>query len=200
SARVRSLRMPASQPVRRSGGSWLPWLLCLVFAGAAGYVGFLYYGLHDQLQKDAEAAEKADPAKQPAARARDIGPGEVTLENKGYIIPVHQIQVSPKVSGMITKLHFKEGDIVEKGTLLAEFEDVNYRADRDRAEAYLLEAKRNLEVLTKYRKMEIEQAKAKLDEMVAQVAQLESDYQRSSVLRQRGTLAELDYEKARSSY
>src|SRR5262249_49770980 len=200
SDRVRSLRMPASQPVRRSGGSWLPWILCLFLAGAAGYVGYLYYGLHEQLQSDKEAAGGKDQTKQSGGKARDVGPGEVTLENKGYIIPVHQIQVSPKVSGMITKLHFKEGDIVEKGTLLAEFEDVNYKADYDRARATLMEAERNLEVLTKYRKQEIEQAKAKLDETVAQINQLESDYQRSLTLRQRGTLAELDFEKARSSY
>jgi len=200
SDRVRSLRMPASQPVQRARGSWLPWILCLFLAGAAGYVGYLYYGLHEQLQSDKEAAEGKDQTKQSGGKARDVGPGEVTLENKGYIIPVHQIQVSPKVSGMITKLHFKEGDIVEKGTLLAEFEDVNYKADYDRARATLMEAERNLEVLTKYRKQEIEQAKAKLDETVAQISQLESDYQRSLTLRQRGTLAELDFEKARSSY
>jgi multidrug resistance efflux pump len=200
SDRVRSLRMPASQPVRRSGGSWLPWILCLFLAGTAGYVGYLYYEAHEQLQADKEAAESKDQTKQAGGKARDVGPGEVTLENKGYIIPVHQIQVSPKVSGMITKLHFKEGDIVEKGTLLAEFEDVNYKADYDRARASLMEAERNLEVLTKYRKQEIEQAKSKLDETVAQISQLESDYQRSMTLRQRGTLAELDFEKARSSY
>jgi multidrug resistance efflux pump len=200
SDRVRSLRMPASQPARRSGGSWLPWILCLVLAGAAGYAGYLYYTVHEQLQADKESVEAKDQSKQAGGRARDVGPGEVTLENKGYIIPVHQIQVSPKVSGMITKLHFKEGDIVEKGTLLAEFEDVNYRADYDRARASLLEAEHNLEVLTKFRKQEIEQAKAKLDETVAQISQLESDFQRSMTLRQRGTLAELDFEKARSAY
>jgi len=200
SDRVRSLRMPASQPVRRSGGSWLPWILCLLLAGGAGYLGYLYYTAHEQLQADKESAESKDQTKQAGGKARDVGPGEVTLENKGYIIPVHQIQVSPKVSGMITKLHFKEGDIVEKGTLLAEFEDVNYKADYERARATLAEAERNLEVLTKYRKQEIEQAKSKLDETVAQISQLESDYQRSMTLRQRGTLAELDFEKARSSY
>jgi multidrug resistance efflux pump len=200
SDRVRSLRMPASQPVHRSGGTWLPWILCLLMACAASYVGYLYYAAHEQLQSDKEAAETNAQTKQASGKARDIGPGEVTLENKGYIIPVHQIQVSPKVSGMITRLYFKEGDIVEKGKLLAEFEDVNYRADRDRAQAALEEASRNLEVLTKYRKQEIEQAKAKLDEARAQLVQLESDYQRSLRLRRTGTLAELDYEKADSLY
>jgi HlyD family secretion protein len=200
SDRVRSLRMPDRQPVQRSRGSWLPWILCLILAGAGSYLGYLYYAAHEQLQNDKESAETKGQASLTGAKGRDIGPGEVTLENKGYIIPVHQIQVSPKVSGMITRLHFKEGDIVEKGTLLAEFEDVNYRADRDRAKGSLQEATHNVEVLTKYRKQEIDQAKAKFDEARAQLVQLESDYQRSLRLRRTGTLAELDYEKADSLY
>src|SRR5439155_21001653 len=189
--RVRSLRMPEANQARRSRGSWLPWMLCLLLAGAAGYVGYLYYTANEQDQKDREAAEAATQATSVSGKARDIGPGEVTLENKGYIIPVHQIQVSPKVSGMVTHIYFKEGDIVDKGKLLVEFEDVSYRADRDRAGAMLEEAKRNLDVLTKYRQQEIEQAKAKLDEAKAQLVQLESDYQRSLRLRRTGTLADL---------
>jgi multidrug resistance efflux pump len=201
SDRVRSLRMPETAPPGRSGSSWFPWVLCLLLAGSAGYLGYLYYTLYELREQDKQAADAADQTKKTnLGKARDIGPGEVALENKGYIIPVHQIQVSPKVSGMVTHLYFKEGDIVEKGKLLVEFEDISYRADRDRAKGTLEEAKGNLEVLTKYRKQEIEQAKAKLDEARAQLAQLESDYQRSQRLRRTGTLAELDFEKADSSY
>src|SRR5262249_32878660 len=126
--------------------------------------------------------------------------GEVAHESKGYIIPVHQIQVSPKISGQIIKLHFKEGDVVKQGTLLAEFEDINYRADYDRAVAQLDEARRNLDVLTKYRQREIDQVKAKLDEAKAQLVQLESERSRSLRLRQTATLAEGDFEKADSAF
>jgi len=200
SDRVRSLRMPQASQARQSGGSWFPWILCLLLTGTASYVGFLYYTAQEQLRQDKETAEAAKETTPTTSKARDIGPGEVTLENKGYIIPVHQIQVSPKVSGQIIRLHFKEGDVVEKGKLLAEFEDIDYRAARDRAQAALLEAKRNLEVLTKYRAREIEQAKAKLDEAKAQLVQLESDRHRSMRLRSSGTLAEGDFEKADSAF
>src|SRR5438874_10635685 len=87
--RVRSLRMPEANQARRSRGSWLPWMLCLLLAGAAGYVGYLYYTANEQVQKDREAAEAATQSTSVSGKARDIGPGEVTLENKGYIIPVH---------------------------------------------------------------------------------------------------------------
>jgi multidrug resistance efflux pump len=201
SDRVRSLRMPQMHQGPKSGSSWLPWVLCLCLGGGGAYLGYLYWDAQRQLTTEKDAAETAKETKKTAAaKQRELGPGEVVLENKGYIIPLHQIQVSPKVSGMVTKLYFKEGDIVEKGKLLVEFEDINYRADRDRAKAIYEEAQHNVEVLTKYRAKEIEQAKAKLDEARAQLVQLESDYQRSARLRRTGTLADLDYEKADSSF
>src|SRR5262249_5966871 len=128
SDRVRSLRMPQMQPASRSRGSWLPWLLCVLLIGATGTIGYLYYDLqqeHEQIKQSAETAKQEK--KTAAAKQRELGPGEVVLENKGYVIPVHQIQVSPKVSGEIQELYFKEGDFVEKGKLLAKIEDVNYR-------------------------------------------------------------------------
>ena len=201
SDRVRSLRMPQMQPASRSRGSWLPWLLCVLLIGAAGTFGYLYYDLQQEHEQTKQSAENTKQEKKAAAaKQRELGPGEVVLENKGYIIPVHQIQVSPKVSGMVTHLYFKEGDVVEKGKLLVEFEDINYRADRDRAKGVYEEAQHNLNVLTKYRTKEIEQVKAKLDEAKAQLPQLESDYYRSARLRRTGTLADLDFEKADSSY
>jgi multidrug resistance efflux pump len=201
SDRVRSLRMPQMQQTPRSGGSWLPWALCLGFAAAGGYVGYLYYDVQKERQQEKETAETAkEEKKASAAKQRELGPGEVVLENKGYVIPVHQIQVSPKVSGEIQELYFKEGDFVEEGKLLAKIEDVNYKSDYERALGVLAEAKKNLEVLTKYRKREIEQAKAKLDEAKAQLVQLETDRLRSRRLLDRGSLADGDYEKSDSAF
>ena len=65
------------------------------------------------------------PADDDAPPLRDRPPrrwrrsGDVVLEAKGYIIPVHQIQVSPKVGGMIVWLDrdFEEGQCFKKGEL-----------------------------------------------------------------------------------
>jgi multidrug resistance efflux pump len=122
------------------------------------------------------------------------------LESKGYIVPVQQIQVSPKISGEITGLHFREGDFVKAGTLLAEIEDVNYRADRDHAQAVLEEAQENLLVLTRYRPQEIEQAKARWEEADAQRVQLNMDRKRSLLLRSGSAMAARDYEQADSQF
>jgi multidrug resistance efflux pump len=201
SDRVRSLRIPQMQQAPKSAGSWHPWVLCLCLTGAAGWLGYLYHDVRQERQNKKEAAQTATDAKKTATvKQRELGPGEVVLENKGYIIPLHVIQVSPKVSGMVTRLYFKEGDVVEKGQLLVEFEDVNYRADRDRAQGVYDEARCNLNALTRYRTKEIEQAKARVDEARAQLGQLQSDHQRSARLRRNGALANMDYEKAHSSF
>ncbi len=52
--------------------------------------------------------------------------GDVVLEAKGYIIPVHQIQVSPKVAGMLVDIHprLEEGARFKVGDVLAKIEDV----------------------------------------------------------------------------
>jgi len=129
-----------------------------------------------------------------------IPSGDVVLESKGNIVPVHQIQVSPKVSGMVEKLYIEEGKRVQKGDVLAELEKVNYVASRDHAKAVWEETQQNLLMLTEYRQREIDQAKARLDEATAQRKQLEIDYRRSLKLRPSGALADRDYEQAESAH
>lgn len=211
--RVRSLRMP-DQPPPRSGGSWLPWLLCLALLGGCGVLGYFVY--QDYLFQQELAAGNLDVLKERAPKVAEklqeqssggspqavggVGPGEVALESKGYIIPVHQITVSPKVGGLIKRLYFLEGDRVEKGKVLVELEDDNYRYDRDRAKGALEEAERQLQVLTTFRDRETDQALFKLEEAKAQMAQLESDLRRSERLRSGKVLDERDYELAKASY
>jgi multidrug resistance efflux pump len=126
--------------------------------------------------------------------------GDVVLESKGNIVPVHQVQVSPKVGGMVEKLYIEEGKRVQKGDILAEIENVDYQAARNHAQEALEEARQNLFELTEYRQTEIAQAKARWEEATAQRKQLEIDHRRSLLLRPTGALADRDYEQAESAY
>jgi multidrug resistance efflux pump len=72
---------------------------------------------------------------------------EVALENKGYLIPVAQVQVSPRVSSEITEIHFEEGTRVKKGDLLARIDPTPYDLDYKRAQALLEAARARLEAL-----------------------------------------------------
>ena len=125
------------------------------------------------------------------------------LESKGYIVPVHEILVSPKIAGMVLKLDIIEGKHVEKGFVLAELESVDYKAEMDCAKATLDGMKQKLlELHNGSRKEEIEEATAELEEAKAQLVQLKSTWQRMKKLHDLGTKAvtDNDYDISESSY
>jgi HlyD family secretion protein len=138
---------------------------------------------------------------EPAPLAPAAAPGEVVLQSTGYVVPAHQLLISPKVSGMITALNIEEGQRVKQGEVLAELESVDYKADVARARA-MLEATRHklLELERGSRPEEIGAAKAELAEAVAQRDQLLSQWKRTRSLRANKTVTENDYEQAESNY
>jgi len=85
----------------------------------------------------------------PSAAAGIADSGDVALQSTGYVIPAHQILVSPKVSGMVVALNFEEGLRVQKGDVLAELESVDYKADVARAAAVLESTRHRLLELTR---------------------------------------------------
>ena len=139
---------------RRHISGKLAWLLCvlLLFSTAGfGYRAFLSPA--DQPAFGNEAGGKDGPGDAP--KAPGAKPGEVVLESRGYIVPRHPIiQVSPKVSGMLMKLYVEEGKRVKAGDLLADIEDVEYKADHDRAVASLELAKHRLQELERNQETE----------------------------------------------
>jgi multidrug resistance efflux pump len=202
SERVQSLRLPSQQARGSSRGIlWLLGVLCCLLALSTGGLG--YYALN-RPEADASKSSESSPA---LGDGLSLGTssgmaslGSVVVESKGYITPVHQIQVSPKVSGMIVKLYFLEGKRVKKDEILAELEKVEYEADRNHAQAALDEAKQGLLELTQHREKEIAQAKARWEEAEVQRKQLELDRRRSNRLRTGNALADRDFEQADSAY
>jgi len=127
--------------------------------------------------------------------------GEVALEAKGYIVPAHQILVSPKVSGMIVKLDIEEGRRVNKGDVLAVLESTDYAADQQRAAATVrLMRERLRELENGNRPEEIQEAQADLLEAESLVPQLEAEYKRTAGLRVKNSATQQEYELAESKY
>ena len=125
----------------------------------------------------------------------------MVLESKGYIIPAHQILVSPKVSGMIVELHLEEGRRVHKGDVLAVLETTDYDADFARAEAMLAMARHKLSELEHgNRPEEIAAAQAELAEAQAQREQLKSAWRRNRPLKGTKVLSDTDYEQSESQF
>jgi multidrug resistance efflux pump len=191
--RVRSLRLPSQAPTR---GSRLPWILCGILLLTSVGFGFLAF--------TAGWAPNAEAAK-PAGKEADAvaGSGEVVLESKGYIIPAHQIQVSPKVGGLVTELNIEEGMRVQKGDILARIETDNYEADRDHAEAAVKVAAAQVE----HAEAGIQQAQASqrraeadLDQARAKLGQAERDWERARRLGPTGAMATVDYDTYKAAY
>ncbi len=148
--RVRSLRLPQQTLQRQRGIKGtvvLLSLVCLGLAGLASFLGYEYYVASDRLADlDKSRTKLADGVVGKIGDSRTASDsveggsaiassGEVVLERKGYIIPAHQIMISPKVSGMIESLNIEEGKRVKKGEILAQIETVDYQADYDHSRA-----------------------------------------------------------------
>jgi HlyD family secretion protein len=100
----------------------------------------------------------------------------------GKIQPETEVKISPDVSGEIVELHVKEGDFVQKGTLLFKIKPEIYISSRDRAAATL------------------NSTKARLAQVEAQLFQAELAYNRSKKLYEENTISQADFEQAESQY
>ena len=207
------MRLPAEVRAHRSGASLVPWLLCLLLAGAAGGLGYLYYQERNrdagadgsptnapQPGTEAKEARGTQPANAPVAAAASES-GSIALEAKGYVIPRREILVSPQVNGRLLKVLFEEGQRVEQNQVLAEIETTEFAAERQRTLALLESAKqRLLELEAGNRPEEIAQAEAELAEAKAQLPQAEAEWKRNSELRQSRTISPLEFEQSEAVF
>jgi multidrug resistance efflux pump len=141
--RVQGLRLPNRPAPRRSPLALVPWILCAVLLGTT-----VVLALRQPASVPGDDDAKRASEKAQAQAQAGVAPGDVMLDSKGYIVPIHQIQVSPKVSGTVLSLRteegvpIEEGLLVKKGCVLAVLEKVEYQADRDHCKGQV-EAARN---------------------------------------------------------
>lgn len=223
--KVRSLRIDSTTGSKRPPNrvllmASLGWCLAMAATGTAVLLGYKAY--RSPGMSGTEAENSASPSSSSASRistnpkpesqkesvsgkvgtATDTNQGEqVALESKGYVIPVHLILVTPKVGGMLTKLNIREGDIVEKGTILAEIEKVDYQSDVAKAQGLLAGAKhRLLELEVGARPEEKEQAEMELREAQRQLKQMELDLVRTKRLSDSASLSVRELEQSQYGY
>jgi membrane fusion protein (multidrug efflux system) len=87
----------------------------------------------------------------PAVNALVVKPQPVMKKVmvSGTLLANETVNLQPQVSGMITRLHFKEGDRVTKGALLVKINDAPQQALLQKQQASLEVAKNNLERVEK---------------------------------------------------
>jgi multidrug efflux pump subunit AcrA (membrane-fusion protein) len=64
----------------------------------------------------------------------------------GSVLSLHSVVVRPQIDGILTKIMVKEGQLVNKGDLLATIDDRSIRASLDQARAQLGESQAQLQV------------------------------------------------------
>jgi RND family efflux transporter MFP subunit len=183
SERVRSLRLSDNTQSGGQGGSLLPWILCGLLLVVCAAFGYRAYRVTPAADTTAGDDDKQSSSSSPAG-ATAASSGEVQLEAKGYVTPVHKIQVSPKVGGQVVFLArgFEEGAYFKEGDILCRIEDVDYKTDRDHTKAMLDSAEKDLQI------------------EMANLEQLKGIYERNAALYGTSAVSQNDYDVARTNY
>jgi multidrug efflux system membrane fusion protein len=138
---------------------------------------------HDKQQAAAEAARRAAGAGITVTTAQaKQGDINVYLDAIGTVTPVYTDSITSQVSGPIIEVHFKEGQLVQKGDLLIEIDPRPYQANLLQAQGTL---ERDQNVLAQAR-MDLERYRAALARNA--VAQQIVDDQEKLVLQDQGTV------------
>lgn len=107
-------------------------LLVLAVLAAGYFLTLAAMGDQAQAQLQSEAAEGAMPISVAAALSRDV---TEWTEFSGRLRAAEDVQVRPQVSGTIMEVHFKEGDLVQKGDKLFTLDLRPYQAAHAQAVA-----------------------------------------------------------------
>jgi HlyD family secretion protein len=127
-----------------------------------------WFGKEEAIQVAVEKAERRDIVE--------------TITANGKVQPETEVIISPDVSGEIVDLRVKEGDMVNRGQLLARIKPEVYISARDRSLAA------------------VNSSKARFSQAEAQFIQKELDYSRNKKLWEQQAISESGYETAVASY
>jgi membrane fusion protein, multidrug efflux system len=113
---------------------WIVGIVLLLLAVMA----YEMWRSHEAAEKAAEAARRAaqlgTPITTATAQKGDIG---VYLEAIGTVTPVFTDSIVSQVSGLVTQVYYKEGQLVQKGDALVDIDSRPYRATLLQAQGLL---------------------------------------------------------------
>ncbi|MBP7166121.1 MAG: efflux RND transporter periplasmic adaptor subunit [Bacteroidia bacterium] len=112
-----------------------------------------------------------------------------TVSANGKVQPEVELKIAADVSGEITELYVKEGDVVKKGTLLCRINPEVYASSFDRSEAAVNTSKANFQ-----------NSKSRLSQALSQFEQTELSFNRSKKLYDDKVISPAEFESAKSAY
>ncbi|HVH85247.1 MAG TPA: efflux RND transporter periplasmic adaptor subunit [Terriglobales bacterium] len=192
---LESLKIPRmADPVRRPQRSprALIVLLTLSLAGVAAATAAYIFRT---------SAPKVEVMRVLAAQDSAPSDAPVVLNDTGYIIAHHEIQVASKVSGKVASIGVEEGDLVKKGQVLVRLDDSEYRAQLLQAKGSLDSLKAKLmELEHGSRPQEITQADANLRQSQADLTNSRFVFERDAALFSQGIISRADFDNAQYKY
>jgi RND family efflux transporter MFP subunit len=126
---------------QRGGRSWIVPVVALVIAAAV-----IALGVHFFNEPTKSAAASSPPivtVSEPLQRDLDS-----RLQFLGQFSPVERVELRAQVGGTLTKIGFKDGDIVQKGALLFEIDPTQYQVKLSEATAQLEGAQARYDLAT----------------------------------------------------
>jgi multidrug efflux system membrane fusion protein len=117
-------------------GKWFSRLVWLLILASIGYAAWFYLGNKDTPDNDKRAGSKNRPV---SVVVGEVKKGDITvsLSALGTVTPRNTVTVYPQVSGVLTQVYFKEGDMVEQGQVLAQIDPRSYEASLKQAQGAL---------------------------------------------------------------
>jgi HlyD family secretion protein len=149
---------------KKGKNNWLPWLIILGLMGGVGYLAYFQFVVVPSQQVKRRVLTR------PVERQNL----SITVTANGTVKPERSINLSPKNSGILKKLLVKEGDIVQKGKIVAYMDDSNLQGQLTSAKGQISQAEANLQkLLAGNRPQDIAQSQAQLDEALANLRKVE---------------------------
>ncbi len=116
-------------------------VLTLVLLVGAGYFGWTRYSAHPTSNQSASTAPQKVPVRVATVKTTDF---QVWLDGLGQVAPYQTVQVRSRVDGQIEKIFIKEGQNVKAGDPLVLIDPRPYQAALDQAKAKLAQDQANL--------------------------------------------------------
>src|SRR5262245_25937832 len=127
-----------SQPARRGAGGWLRrhwvWILGLCVLAGGTYLFYRYPPVAPPAaskKKGGDPASRVMPVVADAVRTGEI---KLYLNGLGTVTPLRTVTVRSRVDGELLRVHFKEGEVVKAGQLLAEIDPRPFQVQLTQAE------------------------------------------------------------------
>jgi membrane fusion protein, multidrug efflux system len=118
-------QLPAPTRPRHKGVRVIAWIvLLLIFA--VGFVLVLRH--HDDTTKNAKSPRGGGGAVTVTTTAAQKGDIGVYLDSIGTVTPVYTASITSQVNGIVTAVHYKEGQLVKKGDALIDIDPRPYQA------------------------------------------------------------------------